>query len=279
MSSNGLVEAATPQEQLQARLADPRTVDSLNRMLDHLDTISASVEMLEGFLRRGDEIADNVADSVQELRGVDASGATQFVEKLPSLAKAGTKMADVANSPAVDRLLQSGLLERLSEPNTITALTTVLDKIDLLAFAATSVDGFLRRGDEIADNAADSMNDVKTLVSSFEIDLEQLKGIAAAMPKLTAAGNEIISSGLLDQVSTLSNAGMTLANAGFFEPRTVSLLAEMGQAAADSYDKARTAPQQHYGIFDLMKLLKDPAIQKTLNIVVEASRQFGKKLS
>jgi uncharacterized protein YjgD (DUF1641 family) len=175
---------STPQEQLQSRLADPRTVDSLNRLLDHLDTISASVEMLDSFLRRGNEIADNVAG------GID---------------------------------------------------------------------------------------DVKKLAAS--VNLEQMQGVAAALPKLTTAGNEIISSGLLDQVSTLSNAGMTLAKAGFFEPKTVSLLAEMGQAAANSYDKAKVAPQKRYGIFDLLKLLNDPAIQKTLNIVVEASRQFGSKLN
>lgn len=265
--------ASSAQERLQARLADPHTVDSLNRLLDHVDTLSASMEMLEGFLRRGDQIADNVSDSIEELRAGDASGATQFVEKIPDLARAGTKMADVANSTAVERLLQSGLLERLADPHTIAGLTTVLDKLDLLAFAATSVDEFLRRGDEIADSAADSMDDVRRLTSS--VNLEQVKGVAAALPQLTAAGHKFVQSGLLDQVSTLSNAGMTLAKAGFFEPKTVSLLAEMGKAAAESYDKAKAAPQKHYGVFDLLRVLKDPSIQKTLNVVIEASRQFG----
>ncbi len=268
--------ASSAQEQLQARLSDPRTVDSLNRLLDHVDTISASMEMLEGFLRRGDQIADNVSDSVEDLRAGDKGETAAFVEKLPNLAKAGTRMADVANSAAAERLLQSGLLERLADPNTIAGLTTMLDKLDLLAFAAASVDEFLRRGDEIADSAADSMKDVRKLASS--VNLDQVKGVAAALPQLTAAGHEIVTSGLLDQVSTLSGAGMTLAKAGFFEPKTVSLLAEMGQAAAESYDKAKAAPQKHYGVFDLLKVLKEPSIQKTLNIVIEASRQFGSKV-
>lgn len=270
--------ALTPQEKLQARLADPGTVDSLNRLLDHLDTISFSVEMLEGFLHRGDEIADNVAGTVDDFRaqGEEAVG---FVEKLPGLAKAGAKMADVANSPSFDALLKSGLLERLAQPETIAGMTDLIDKLPLLTFAANSVDEFLRRGDEIADNITGSMGDVKTLVSSFNVNFEQVQGVAAALPKLTTAGNEIISSGLLDQVSALSAAGMTLARAGFFEPKTVSLLAEMGKAAADSYDSAKAAKQQKYGVFDLLKILKEPSIQKTLNIAIEASRRFGSKLS
>ena len=268
---------STPQEQLQARLSDPQTVTSLNRLLDHLDTISASVEMLEGFLRRGNEIADNVSSTVDDFRG-QGEQAVGFVEKLPGLAKAGTKLADVANTPSFDALLKSGLLERLADPATISGLTDLLDKLPLLTFAADAVDGFLRRGDEIADSAADSMGDLKTLVSSFDINLDQVKGITAALPELTTAGHEVVKSGLLNQVSTLSTAGMTLANAGFFEPKTVGLLAEMGKAAADSYDQAKSAPKQHYGVFDLMKVLKDPSIQKTLNIAIEASKRFGSKL-
>jgi uncharacterized protein YjgD (DUF1641 family) len=174
---------------------------------------------------------------------------------------------------------QEQLQARLADPGTVDSLNRLLDHLDTISLSAAMLDGFLRRGDEIADNAADSMKDVRTLTSSFNVNLEQAKEIAGALPKLTAAGHEVVKSGLLNQVSTLSNAGMTLAKAGFFEPKTVSLLAEMGQAAADSYDKAKAAPKRNYGIFDLLKVLKEPAIQKTLNIAIDASRQFGSKLS
>jgi uncharacterized protein YjgD (DUF1641 family) len=279
MPPTGLMDtiaSSTPQEQLQARLADPRTVDSLNRLLDHLDAISASVEMLDGFLRRGDEIADNVAESVHEFRG-QGEAAAGFVEKLPNLAKAGTKMADVANSAAFGRLLESGLLERLAEPGTIEGLTNLIDKLPLLSFAADSLDGFLRRGDEIADSAAESMNDLKKLTA--HVNMEQLIQVADELPQLTTAGQQLIKSGLLNKVSELTEAGMSLSKAGFFEPKTVQTLAEMGRAAAESYDSAKAVPQKRYGIFDLLRLLRDPAIQKTVNILVESSRRFGSKLN
>ena len=44
----------SPQEQLQARLSDPRTIGALNRLPDRLDLIAFSVEKMDGFLRRGE---------------------------------------------------------------------------------------------------------------------------------------------------------------------------------------------------------------------------------
>ncbi len=268
----------TPQEQLQNKLSDPHTVDSLNRLLDRVDLISASVEMLDGFLRRSDQVADNISDSLDEFRGKQEDHAVVgLIDKLPTLARAGSKMADVAASPDFDRLLSSGLLERLAEPRTIQGMTALLDKLDLMVFAANAVDEFLRRGDEIADNAAESMNDLRGLTSS--VDAEAVKRVLGKLPKLTKAGNQLLESGLLDKVSELTDAGMALSETGLFEPKTIKPLAELGRSAAESYVAAKSAPQKHYGIFDLLGLLKDPAIQKSLNIAVEMARQFGRKMA
>lgn len=266
----------TPQEQLQVRLADPRTVDSLNRLLDHLDTISASVEMLDSFIRRSSEVVDNVSDSVAELRSHDTGETLKVVENLPKLARVGTKMVEVADSPAVDRLLRSGLLERLSEPRTIEALTLLLDKLELISFAVTAIDGFLRRGDELADSAAESMNDLRKLASSIPMD--DIRGVARELPQLTAAGHQLVASGVLSKVSELTEAGMLLSNEGFFDPKTVRALAEMGRVAADSYEQAKMTPPRQYSLFDLMRLLKDPAVQRSVHIMVQTTKQFGQQM-
>ncbi|HEY0163671.1 MAG TPA: DUF1641 domain-containing protein [Edaphobacter sp.] len=268
----------TPQEQLAARLADPATMDSLNRLIDRLDVISVSVEMLDGFFRRGDQIADNVSDSIAEFRGSqkDDGEMLGLVEKLPQLARAGTKMADVANSPSVDRLLASGLLERLAEPNTIAGITALLDRLDLLVFTVKAADEFLRRGDEIADNVADSMDDLKKLASS--VDSAEIRKVAESLPQLSEAAHQFLESGMLSRVSELTQAGMVLSDAGFFDPNTVKPLAEMGRIAAESYVAAKSAPTRQYGIFDLMKLLKEPAVQKAINIGAGMARHFGTKV-
>jgi len=65
----GLADGNTErQEQLLARLSDPQTVESLNKLLDRMDIIVLAVEALDGFLSRADTIADNVSDSVGDLR-------------------------------------------------------------------------------------------------------------------------------------------------------------------------------------------------------------------
>lgn len=280
MLSNGAVEpmVPTPQEKLQSRLSDPRTVDSLNRLLDRVDMISDSMEMLDSFLRRGSEVADNVAESVEEIRGTGDREEIHLIEKLPKLARAGSKMADVADSPSFDRLLESGLLERLAEPGTIQGITTLLDNLELLAFLATSLDGFVRRSNEIADSASESMDDLHSLVSS--VNLDEIKQVASELPQLTEAGHKLIQSGLLGKMSELTEAGMMLSKAGFFDPETVQPLADVGRMAAESYVAAKAVPQRkRYGVFALMGVLKDRDVQKGVHIAVEMARQFGRKMS
>lgn len=281
MLSNGAVESTvspTPQEQLQARLADPGTVESLNRLLDRVDLISASVEMLDGFLRRGSEVADNVSESLEEIRGKGDHEAIHLIESLPKLARAGSKMADVADSPSFDRLLASGLLERLSEPDTIQGIATLLDKLEMLVFLATSLDAFLRRGNEIADSASEGMEELQKLVAW--VNLDELKQVAEELPQLTDAGHKLIQSGLLGRMSELTEAGMMLSRAGFFDPDTVKPLAEIGRVAAGSFVAAKAVPQRkRYGVLSLLHTLKDNEVQKGIHVLVEMLRHFGRKMA
>lgn len=65
MSSNGIASSA---EQLHDRLNNPETASALNRLLDRLDTVAFAVESMEGFISRGEVIADSVASSVGEIK-------------------------------------------------------------------------------------------------------------------------------------------------------------------------------------------------------------------
>ena len=84
-----------------AGTSDPQTVESLNKLLDRMDIIVFAVEALDGFLSRADVIADNVTDSVGDLRTLMAeSGTAGLMEKLPQLARAGAQVADISATPA-----------------------------------------------------------------------------------------------------------------------------------------------------------------------------------
>ena len=92
--------AATPADALRARLDDPRTAAALHELLDRAEVLAFLVEGVDGFLRRGEVIADSLASAVGDLRGVQANSA---------LAEAG---------PALRALLPA-----VTDPATLTALT------------------------------------------------------------------------------------------------------------------------------------------------------------
>jgi hypothetical protein len=153
--------AATPQDRLQARLADPDTIDSLNRLLDRVDLMAFVLDAVDGFLRRGDTVVDSVADGVRDVRqsaGLDGAGA--LLQSLPQLAKSGVDIAEMTTRPAFGNVLHSGLLERLGDPRTLHLLETLLDKLETAVFLLEAVDGS-SGADEIADSTSSLVGDLR----------------------------------------------------------------------------------------------------------------------
>ncbi|MCO4099216.1 MAG: DUF1641 domain-containing protein [Gemmatimonas sp.] len=275
----GLADGNTErQEQLLARLSDPQTVESLNKLLDRMDIIVFAVEALDGFLRRADTIADNVSDSVGDIRTlITESGTTGLMEKLPQLARAGAQVADLSATPAFQRLASSGLIDQLGDPKTIETLRALIDKLEMAAFALESVDGFLRRGDEIAEGIADGVNDLRNAGST--LDLAEMRRTMQSLPKLVQAGNELVESGILDSVPKLVNAGNELVTSGILDPVVVGQLAEVGHLFAQAYSTAKeTHPKQH-GTIGLALKLRDPDVNRAINFALRLAKAFGQNLN
>lgn len=253
--------ALTAQERLQERLADPRTVEALDRLLDRLDVIAFTAEALESFLRRAEVVSDSVASGLADLRrmaGQDAD-ASEIVARLPQVARAGMRMAEVAEKPEVTRLLESGLLEKLAEPRTLENLRTVLDKLDVITFSLEAFDGFLKRGDQVVESMAAGAQDLRQVLP--EIDGEKVGKVAAALP------------GLVD-------AGSMLAESGMFDPKVVNVLADLGRTVVESRDalRARPVPEKTLGLFELMRVMRDPAVQQVLRFAIEVAKRYSRQL-
>jgi hypothetical protein len=247
------------QEQLLARLSDPNTVDALNRLLDRLDVIVFAVEAVDGVLRRADTIADNVSDSMGDLKTlIRESGSDGLVQKLPQLAKAGAQVADITATPAFQRLVTSGLLEQLGDPKTIETLKGLLGRLELASFALESVDGFLQRGDVIAEGVAEGVGDLRKTMPN--VDMVQMRKALEGLPKLVQAGNELVASGLLD-------------------PAVVSQLAEVGHTFASAYTTAKDTHPEQRTTLGLMMKLRDPDINRALNFALRLAKAFGRKLN
>lgn len=125
MSESGTIDPSV--EHLLHRLSEPAVSESLNRLLDHMDTISILVVSMDSFVRRGEVIAENLASTVGELRHIDLGDTSQFMEKAPKYVELGTKMADAACTMDVDELQRSRVLERLTDPATLSAINRLLD--------------------------------------------------------------------------------------------------------------------------------------------------------
>ncbi|MBE3595600.1 MAG: DUF1641 domain-containing protein [Hydrogenibacillus sp.] len=97
---------------LVERLSDPKTIEQLVRLLDKLETIGFLVDMLESFLARGPELADSVNELVQTLRAGLKTPA--YVSRIETALNAGRKMQEFLDSPQVQALFKSDVLDTRS---------------------------------------------------------------------------------------------------------------------------------------------------------------------
>lgn len=250
----------TAQEQLLARLSDEKTTDALNRLLDRLDVIAFVAEALDGFLGRANVVADSVAESMADLRKLAGDGGTaEVMGKLPKLARAGVQLADATDNPAFTRLMESGLLEKLGDEKTIGSLKALIERLELAVFTLEALDGWLRRGDDIAQALAEGAGDLRAAMPT--IDGQKVREVLTALPPLVEAGKTLIASGML-------------------EPKTVAVLGSIGRSAAQSFDEAkaqRGAPRQ-LGVFALLRELKDPDVSRALDFLLRVAKAYGQSL-
>ncbi len=249
---------ATPQERLQERLADPKTVEALHRLLDRLDVIAFTAEALEGFLQRAEVVSDSVAQGLAEMRQMAGdNGGGELLASLPRLLRAGSRLAEVMERPEVQALVSSGLLETLADPRTVQSLQALAGKMEMITFLLDALDGFLRRADAMAESMAAGAADLRQAMP--DVDTTQLGRMAATLP------------GLIE-------AGQLLSEAGMFEPKTVNALARFGRSVADARDEMEGRAQPALGLLGLLRSLRDPEIQPVLQFVLLVAKRYGRDM-
>ncbi len=267
-------------EALARRLRDPHTVALLDRLLQHLDTAAFSLEALDSFLRRGDVIAENVAEGVSELREESGDGISlaEIAEEVPRLARTGRRLADTASRVDFESLAASGVVERLSDPRTLDTLDRLLNHLPLLTVIVEGFDEFVRHGDTIADSVAEGVRELRS--SDAPLDLAAFQRLADALPRLIEAGMTLINSGVLEQgLPKVVEAGTEMIDAGMLDHDVVRTLGELGKAAVDSYHEARERPIEPVGgMWGLLRATKDPEIQKVIGLGLAVARSFARRV-
>lgn len=286
------------------RLNEPRTVEALNRLLDHAELLAFSAASLDGFIRRSEVIADNLAAGVQELRqtlpAVAAPSGEQLgrlMQQLPQLIETTNRLAEMTTKPEFQ-----ALLTMLGNPTTLNALNNLLSHADLISYLISALDSFLQRGELIADNLRDGfrelgkampegsaglINTMQTLSTAMPYVpqivevlpklIEILTQIEPYIPRLVAVAPQFVD--IIEELEPFvaSPEFDALLDSGVFHADTVSLVGRAGDAFVESVkDNKRT--KSKVGIFSLLRSFSDPDMQRAVGLVLDFAKRFGRSL-
>jgi hypothetical protein len=272
-------------QSLQAKLNEPQTAASLNRLMDRLDSLEQAVNSLTEMIQQAPGLAAMVGDVADETyrrsaeRGVDIE------------ARLKTALA---------------LAERLTEPQMMANLTQALTMLEqapgLAAMVGDVADETYRRS---AERGVDIEARLKTALALAErltepqmmANLEQLLTLLEQAPGLTAMLGDIADEAFTTfKVPSRIEAGWPIihkatdphtlrqldemfdvlleAESGMLHPEAVGLLGVMARAMVD----AKHDPPRKVGLFTLLGTLNDPEIQAGLSFLLNFAHRFGKHL-
>lgn len=159
----------------------------------------------------------------------------------------------VAPSPAASP--SAALKARLDEPQVAASLNSLLDHADLLAIVAVAIDGFLSRGDVIANTLAEAVGELRGASVDTPLAGIDVKGLVGSAKDAAPALQN-----LLGQVS---------------DPRVVVVFGQLTTAVAEAQTVHAPAPT---GALSLLRALKDPDTAAGLGFLLQVAKSFGRQL-
>ncbi len=271
-------------EQLLDRLNEPRTLDALNRLLDHAELLAFSAASLDGLVRRSEVIVENVTSTVAEMREalpsapeIDTAALARLLHDLPRVLELTNRLTALTTTPEFE-----ALLNLLSNPATMTSLQRLLQHAELLAYLVEALDALIRRSDTMVDSINVLLRDIAagtpgasesllTLIEMLHRHRDYVPRLIAVVPQFTE---------LVEQIGPFvaSEEFRTLLTSGVFSPDTVTLVGQAGDAFVATYHEDRQA-QRRLGPVGLVRALYDPDVQRVAALLVDFARRFGKSLN
>ncbi len=165
----------------------------------------------------------------------------------------------VRDQTEIDRLV-----DRLSQPQTASALHLLLDNAELLAVMVSGLDGLARKGEVIGDTLAEVLNEVRAAGKATGLDVRetsrQLSTLIPTLAEASPAINRILASPIV-------------------EPEPIAVLSEAAEALVKGLQAAQANQTKVVGIRGLLKVTKDPDVQRGLGFLVEVAKVFGRDLA
>lgn len=265
MTATELAKPLAPVDAVRERLNDPAVAASVVTLLDNAELLSTLVLGVAGLVERGDTIMDSVASGVSDFRSrgrvgrseLDLPGAAELTALVSALAQAAPALAEVLSSPVLGLLL-----DRLNDPDVLSALSVLFDNAELLTTLVGGLAGLVERGDTIVESVASGVGELKTASRAQTSGLPavgDLAALAGALVRATPVITEVVTSPMV-------------------RSDTVALLAMVSEAAAEGAARARETPRPVTGLRSAVKSMKDPEVARGLGMMVEVAKALGRRM-
>jgi uncharacterized protein YjgD (DUF1641 family) len=184
-------------------------------------------------------------------------------------------------TPSPTQSRREELEARLEDPKVAAALSVLLDHADLLAVLVEGLDDLVSRSEVIGASLLDGVGELRDTVNanpdmakaarSIETGEFLIAGakLAAKLPKAAPGMIHFVDSGVIDKVidSDLLNTAAVAE---------VSVLARGLVRGAKSFE---AKPDVITGPATLIRLLRDPDINRALNFIAHVARAIGQELA
>lgn len=186
-----------------------------------------------------------------------ATGADVLDEKVAAAAQSGIDVEA--------RLTGLGqLLEKLSEPSTVTALAELLDRLPKLAQMAK----FAEDIPDILATIGDVLDSYQQRCAAQGIDVEKAitNGLHAALFLGSQVDNE-----------HLQRIG-DLLGSDILNPHAVKVVDNAAKSLTNAQQNVCDSMSKRIGVFGLLGALRDPEIQRSIAFAIQFGKCFGKNL-
>lgn len=173
---------------------------------------------------------------------------------------------------------QSALSARLNDPQVANSLASLLDHADLLALLVEGLDQLVARSEIIGDSLLSNITDLRSTVEnnpalkdsgvSMQELTESAASLAAVLPKAAPGMVSAVESGAIDR----------LLSSDLVSPAAVEQIAVLARGFVRGKDEFASRPVEVGGPLSLVKLLKDPDINRALSYFATVAKAVGREL-
>ncbi|MCL8025398.1 DUF1641 domain-containing protein [Nocardioides bruguierae] len=148
------------------------------------------------------------------------------------------------------------LAARLDDPQVAANLALLLEHADLVAVLLEGLDGFLSRSESIGASVMEAVADARTTVGENEL----LGELSVDVPKV-------------------AGAAVRLINADLLTPEAVDQVSVLARGLVQGGEDYKASPVEVGGPLTLLKLLKDPDVNRAISYFATVARAIGREVA